>query len=103
MGGGLYRVTFEGFVLGDGELAALSRAGFEVEHYTPGRRADDSDAIASGKYFGEVRGRADDPPSAAGAVEDALGGEASGFSNFRAERMITLGPRGTLRPDRRGR
>ncbi len=103
MGGGLYRVTFEGLDLGDRELAALSRAGFEVENYTPGRRADDSNAVASRKYFAEVRGRADDPATAAEAAKDALGGEASGFSNFRAERMITLGPSGTLRRDRRGR
>lgn len=103
MGGGLYHVTFEGFDLGARELAALSRAGFEVENYTPGRRADDSAAIASRKYFAEVRGRADDPANAAEVVKDALGGEASGFSNFYAERMITLGSKGPFRRDRRGR
>ena len=103
MVGGLYLVTFEGFDLGDRELAALSRAGFEVESYSPGRRANDPGAIASRKYFAEVRGRADDPASAAEAVEEALGREAAGFSNFRAERMITLGPRGPLRRDLRGR
>ncbi len=101
MGHGLYRVTFEGFDLGEREGAALARAGFELESYTPGRRADDPDAIASENYFAAACGRADDPASAAEAVEEALGGEASGFSNFSAERMLTIGQGGALRRDRR--
>jgi len=102
MEGGTYRVTFEGFDLGDRELAALSQAGFGLESYTPGRRADDPEAIASRKYFAEVCGPANDPTSAAEQVKRAVGGEPAGFSNFRVERMITLGPRGALGRDRRG-
>ncbi len=99
---GLYRVTFEGFDLGDQELSALSQAGFELVNYTPGRRADDPHEITSGNYFAEVRGRGEDAASTAEVVRGAVGGEASGFSNFCAERMIAVGPRGELRRDRRG-
>lgn len=102
MGAGTYRVTFEGFDLGDRELAALSRAGFELESYTPGRRADDPEAITSRKYFAEVCGPASDPTSAAEQVKQAVGGESAGFSNFLVERMITIGPRGALGRERRG-
>ena len=102
MSRGLYRVTFEGFHLGDQELSALSQAGFELVNYTPGRRANDPHEITSGNYFAEVRGRGDDPASAAEAVRGAVGGEASGFSHFFAERMIAVGPRGELRRERRG-
>ncbi len=79
----------------------MAEAGFQIEDYRAGTRSDDSESVKSGKYFAGVRGHADDPESAVEAVEAALGGEPSAFSNFRAERMIAIGPGGALRRDRR--
>ena len=79
----------------------MAEAGFQIEDYRTGIRSEDPETITSEKYFAEVRGRADDPARAVEAVKAALGGEASTFSNFRAERMIAIGPGGALRRDRR--